>query len=38
LLGDDSDAKADGSNPSDLGFWRQAAVLEPVIRKALAGG
>jgi len=38
LLGDDFEATADGSHPSDLGFWRQAAVLEPVIRKALAGG
>lgn len=35
LLGSDFEATADGSHPSDLGFWRQAEVLEPVIRKAL---
>ena len=35
LLGNDSEATADGSHPSDLGFWRQAEVLEPVIRKAI---
>jgi hypothetical protein len=35
LLGDDSDGATDGSHPSDLGFMRQANVLEPAIRKAL---
>lgn len=35
LLGDDSEGATDGSHPSDLGFMRQADVLEPVIRKAL---
>lgn len=35
LLGDDSEAATDGSHPSDLGFMRQAAVFEPVLRKIL---
>ena len=35
LLGDDGDGATDGSHPSDLGFYRQADVMEPVIREAL---
>ena len=35
LLGDDNEGATDGSHPSDLGFMRQANVLEPVIRKAI---
>ncbi|MCB1206714.1 MAG: SGNH/GDSL hydrolase family protein [Verrucomicrobiae bacterium] len=35
LLGDDTDGTTDGSHPNDLGFMRQADVLEPVLRKAL---
>lgn len=35
LLGDDSEATSDGSHPSDLGFWRQAAVFEPALRELL---
>ena len=35
LLGDDAEASTDGSHPSDLGFVRQADVLEPVLRAAL---
>jgi hypothetical protein len=35
LLGDDAEASTDGSHPSDLGFVRQAAIFEPVIRAAL---
>jgi hypothetical protein len=35
LLGDDHEAATDGSHPSDLGFVRQAAVMEPIIRRAL---
>ncbi|HEY2572463.1 MAG TPA: SGNH/GDSL hydrolase family protein [Verrucomicrobiaceae bacterium] len=35
LLGDDGDGATDGSHPSDLGFVRQADVMEPVIRAAL---
>jgi hypothetical protein len=35
LLGDDGDGATDGSHPNDLGFVRQAAVFEPVLRKAL---
>jgi hypothetical protein len=35
LLGDDAEGAADGSHPSDLGFMRQAAVMEPIIRQAL---
>ncbi|MCA9090630.1 MAG: SGNH/GDSL hydrolase family protein [Planctomycetaceae bacterium] len=35
LLGADRDDTTDGSHPSDLGFYRQADALEPVLRKAL---
>jgi hypothetical protein len=35
LLGDDGEASTDGSHPSDLGFVRQADVMEPILRKAL---
>jgi hypothetical protein len=35
LLGDDAEGAADGSHPNDLGFMRQAAVMEPIIRQAL---
>jgi lysophospholipase L1-like esterase len=35
LLGDDGDGATDGSHPNDLGFVRQADVMEPVIREAL---
>lgn len=35
LLGDDAEGAADGSHPNDLGFARQAAVMEPIIRQAL---
>lgn len=35
LLGDDADGATDGSHPSDLGYFRQADVMEPIIRKAL---
>lgn len=35
LLGDDAEGAADGSHPSDLGFMRQAAVMEPVIRQVM---
>ena len=35
LLGDDGEGATDGSHPNDLGFVRQADVLEPVIRAAL---
>tara|TARA_B110000483_G_scaffold69327_1_gene86565 strand:- start:107 stop:598 length:492 start_codon:yes stop_codon:yes gene_type:complete len=37
LLGNDSEGTADGSHPSDLGFWRQAKVFEPILRQALIG-
>ena len=37
LLGDDGDGATDGSHPNDLGFVRQADVMEPVIRAALKG-
>ncbi|MGN6484435.1 MAG: SGNH/GDSL hydrolase family protein [Thermomicrobiales bacterium] len=36
LLGTDGDATVDRSHPTDLGFHRQADVLEPVLRKILA--
>jgi lysophospholipase L1-like esterase len=35
LLGDDAEGSTDGSHPNDLGFMRQAAVFEPILRKAL---
>lgn len=35
LLGDDTEGTTDGSHPNDLGFVRQADVLEPVLRQAL---
>lgn len=35
LLGDDSEGTVDNSHPNDLGFFRQAQVIEPVLRKAL---
>lgn len=34
LLGDDADGATDASHPNDLGFMRQADVMEPVLRKA----
>jgi hypothetical protein len=35
LLGDDDEGSTDGSHPSDLGFMRQTAIFEPVLRQAL---
>jgi lysophospholipase L1-like esterase len=35
LLGEDGDGATDGSHPNDLGFVRQADVMEPVLRAAL---
>lgn len=35
LLGDDNEGTTDGSHPNDLGFMRQANVMEPVLRKIL---
>ncbi len=35
LLGEDRDDTTDGSHPSDLGFFRHAEAMEPVLRKAL---
>ncbi len=35
LLGDDTEGATDGSHPNDLGFMRQAAVFEPVLRALL---
>jgi len=37
LLGDDSEGTTDGSHPNDLGFLRQADVMEPYLRAALVG-
>lgn len=34
LLGNDGDATVDGTHPTDLGFYRFAQALEPVLRKA----
>ena len=31
----DTHRTLDGSHPSDLGFYRHAEALEPVLRKAL---
>ncbi|HRE06455.1 MAG TPA: SGNH/GDSL hydrolase family protein [Opitutaceae bacterium] len=36
LYGDDTEGATDASHASDLGFMRQAEVMEPVLRKALA--
>lgn len=36
LLGTDGDATVDRSHPTDLGFHRQADVLEPVLREILS--
>jgi lysophospholipase L1-like esterase len=35
LLGDDGEATVDGTHPTDVGFLRIAAALEPVLRTAL---
>ena len=35
LLGDDGEATVDGSHPTDLGFTRQAAEFERVLRPVL---
>ena len=35
LYGADSDGATDGSHASDLGFYRQADIFEPVLRKAM---
>jgi lysophospholipase L1-like esterase len=35
LLGDDSEGAVDSSHPTDLGFMRMAAVLEPVLRELI---
>ncbi len=35
LLGDDSEATVDGTHATDLGFWRMAGVLTPVLREIL---
>lgn len=35
LFGDDGEATVDGSHPTDLGFMRQAAVLEKVLKPLL---
>jgi len=36
LLGEDREDTSDGSHPSDLGFFRQANALEPILRNAIA--
>ncbi len=35
LLGDDYEATVDGTHPTDVGFLRMAAVIEPVLRHLL---
>ena len=35
LLGNDGEATVDGTHPTDLGFHRFAAALEPVLRRVL---
>lgn len=35
LFGSDGEGSTDGSHPSDLGFMRESAIFEPVLRKAL---
>ncbi len=36
LLGEDRDDTTDGSHPSDLGFYRHANAMEPILRQALS--
>ncbi|MFV0444269.1 MAG: SGNH/GDSL hydrolase family protein [Planctomycetaceae bacterium] len=36
LLSDDREDTTDGSHPSDLGFFRQADAMEPLLRAALS--
>jgi lysophospholipase L1-like esterase len=38
LLGADGEDTVDGSHPTDLGFMRQAAAMEPALRPLLGGG
>ena len=38
LLGGDNEGTTDGSHPNDLGFMRQADMMEPVLRKILKKG
>ena len=38
LLGKDRDDTTDGSHPSDLGFYRHANAMEPVLKQALRLG
>ncbi len=35
LLGDDNDGTVDASHPTDLGFYRQALEMEPILKKSL---
>lgn len=35
-LGFDGEATVDGTHPTDLGFWRQAQVYQPLITRALS--
>ena len=35
LYGDDHEGAVDGDHATDLGFYRQAAIVEPVLREAL---
>ena len=35
LLGDDGDATVDSSHPTDLGFFRMADVIEPILRELI---
>ncbi len=37
LLGGDGEDTVDGTHPTDLGFFRMAQGIEPVLREALAG-
>ncbi|MEI7799710.1 MAG: hypothetical protein EBT98_04210 [Opitutaceae bacterium] len=37
FLGSDTEGSTDGSHPNDLGFLRQADVMEPILRAALQG-
>jgi len=35
LLGEDQEGTSDSSHPTDLGFWRQANIFEPILKAAL---
>jgi hypothetical protein len=35
LYGNDGDGTVDGAHPTDLGMFRHATIMEPIVRQAL---